>query len=354
MIRVVCVINELDLGGAERLLADQINHSRDVEFHVCLLTAARSVLASQLRGGVEVRDLAAAGRWDPRPIVRLRAALNEIRPDIVHAHLPRSGAITALADRGPRRPMIYTEHSIWPAYRQITRRLAFVAARAANVVVAVSDTVRRSCHEHTRVPDDRIRTIRNGVSLDRLGAAVPTRGTTRLRLCAVGSLLPIKGYPYLLRALASLAGEIEVSLDVFGGGPELGALSSLARELGLSGSVRLRGQFANAASELPGYDAFCLPSLIEGLPMALIEAMGTGLPVIASAVGGVPEVVTDGESGMLVAPADPAALAAALRTLARDPDLRARMGESARRVVRDHLSIERSVEAYTSLYRELS
>jgi glycosyltransferase involved in cell wall biosynthesis len=352
--RVACVINELDLGGAERLLVDQINHSLDIDFHVCLLTSARSVLASELPAAVQIHDLRAASRWDPRTVIRLRAALEAIAPSVVHAHLPRSGAITALANLGAKRPMVYTEHSIWPAYRPITRPLAFLAARTAATVIAVSDTVRRSCQQHAHIPDARIRTIRNGVALDRLGAAVHSRATDRLRLCSVGSLLPIKGYPYLLRALASLAGEVNVSLDVFGAGPDLAALSSLVAQLGLSDSVRFRGQYANAASELAGYDAFCLPSLIEGLPMALIEAMGTGLPVVASAVGGVPEVISDGESGMLVAPADPTALAAALRTVARDPDLRARMGANARRIVRDQLNIERSVAAYTSLYRELS
>jgi glycosyltransferase involved in cell wall biosynthesis len=118
--------------------------------------------------------------------------------------------------------------------------------------------------------------------------------------------------------------------------------------------VRFRGQYSNAASELAAYDAFCLPSLIEGLPMALIEAMGTGLPVIASAVGGVPEVVLEGENGFLVPPADAQALATALRRIAREPDLRARMGANARKTVRDELSIERSVAGYTKLYQELS
>jgi glycosyltransferase involved in cell wall biosynthesis len=354
VIRVVCVINELDVGGAERLLADQINHSPDIEFHVCLLTAARSVLAAQLPPDVDVRDLGAANRWDPRPIMRLRSALDDIQPDVVHAHLPRSGAVAALATRGSGRPMVYTEHSIWPAYRPITRRLAVVAARTAAIVVAVSEAVRRSCQQHAGIPDERIRTIHNGVALDRLGSAVPTQATNGLRLCAVGSLLPIKGYPHLLHALAALAGEVDVSLDVFGAGPDLGELTFLAWQLRLSDSVRFRGQSANAASELVAYDAFCLPSLIEGLPMALIEAMGTGLPVVASAVGGIPEVIVDGDNGLLVAPADPAALAAALRSLARDPDLRARMGANARRTVRDQLSIERSVAAYTSVYRELS
>src|SRR5438445_9591985 len=121
VIRVVCVINELDLGGAERLLVDQINHSRGVEFHVCLLSAARSVLASRLPAQVPVHDLGGASRWDPRPVARLRATLLDIWPAVVHAHLPRAGAAAALATRGTDRPLVYTEHSVWSAYSRVAR-----------------------------------------------------------------------------------------------------------------------------------------------------------------------------------------------------------------------------------------
>lgn len=354
MIRVVCLINELDLGGAERVLVDQISHSQGVEFHVCLLSAARAVLAPGLPAEVRVHDLGGASLWDPRPVARLRATLREIRPAVVHAHLPRSGAAAALATRGTGRPVVYTEHSLWSAYSLVARPLSVVAARAATAVVAVSDAVLRSSQQHTRIPDAKIRTIRNGVALERLPRATPRQVQGRLRVCAVGNLQPVKGYPHLLQALAALGSEAEVSLDVFGDGPERSFLESVVRDLGLTGSVRFRGQHANAASMLAQYDAFCLPSLIEGLPIALIEAMGTGLPVIASAVGGVPEVVRQDVNGILVPPGDPAAIAAALRRLAGDPDLSARLGARARETVAEELNIVGTAAAYARLYQELA
>jgi glycosyltransferase involved in cell wall biosynthesis len=354
VIRVVCVINELDLGGAERVLVDQINHSQGVEFHVCLLSAARSVLVSRLPADVPVHDLGGASRWDPRPVARLRATLSAVRPAVVHAHLPRSGAAAAFATRGTGRPLVYTEHSVWSAYSRVTRPLSVVAARTATAVVAVSDAVRRSSREHARIPDAKIRTIRNGVALERLPRATPRQVTGRLRVCAVGNLHHVKGYPHLLRALADLGGEAEVTLDVFGAGPERSLLESMVRDLGLTVSVRFRGQHPDPASELADYDAFCLPSLIEGLPIALIEAMGTGLPVIASAVGGVPEVVRPDVNGILVPPGDPVAIAAALRRLAGDPDLGARLGARARETVAEELDIVGTAAAYARLYQELA
>ena len=352
--RVLCVINELDLGGAERLLVDLITHSPGIQFDVCLLTGARSGLASNLPGDVRVYDLGAASRWDPRPVGRLRAALASIRPALIHAHLPRSGAVAALANWGTGRPMVYTEHSVWAAYSSMTRPLAFVAARAATAVVAVSDSVRRSCQQYARVPATRIRTIRNGVALERMKVATLRQDAGQLRLCAVGNLQPVKGYPYLFQALAALGDEADVTLDVFGDGPERAPLESIVRELGLTGAVHFRGQDPDAASELDAYDAFCLPSLIEGLPIALIEAMATGLPVIATAVGGVPEVISPGDNGLLVPPKDPAALAAAIRQLAGDPQLRAHLGARARETAAKDFDISGSAAQYERLYHELA
>lgn len=353
MIRVLAVINELDLGGAERVLVDQIIHSDAVEFHVCVIGGG-TALASRLPPRVPFHDLGCRGWWDPRAVPRLRATVRRVDPTIVHAHLPRAGAIAAIAIRGMGRPLVYTEHNVWSGYPTLGRPLAFLAARSADAVVAVSDSVRASTRTYARVPEARIRTIRNGVDLARLPHATPTRLSGRLRLCAIGNLYARKGYPHLLRALAIIGTVGNIQLDVFGTGPELHALESLAAQLGLQTSVRFRGHHDDAASELHAYDAFCLPSLVEGLPIALIEAMGVGLPVVASAVGGVPEVITSGQNGLLAPRGDSAALATALRDLAADSGLRARLGAAAARTVAERFDVSIMARAYDRLYRELT
>lgn len=353
MIRALAVINELDLGGAERVLVDQITHSEGVEFHVCLIGDG-TALASRLPPDIPVHGLGCRVRWDPRAVLRLRTMLRQVKPTIMHAHLPRAGAIAALAMRGLRGPLVYTEHNVWSGYPALGRPLAFVAARSADVVVAVSDSVRMSTMKHAGVSGARIRTIRNGVDLARLPRATSTGVPGRLRLCAIGNLHARKGYPYLLRALATIGTAGDIRLDVFGSGPERQPLESLTSELGLAGSVRFRGHHDDAASELHAYDAFCLPSLVEGLPIALIEAMGVGLPVIAAAVGGVPEVITSGQNGLLTPRGDSAALASAIRNLAVDPSLRARLGAAAARTVAERFDVSVMARAYERLYRELS
>lgn len=353
MIRALAVINELDLGGAERVLVDQITHSDGMEFHVCVISGG-TALASRLPRRVPIHDLGCLTRWDPRAVLRLRSIVRCVNPTIVHAHLPRAGAAAAIAMRGMGQPLVYTEHNTWSGYSTLGRPLAFLAARSADVVVAVSDSVRASTRTYARVPEARIRTIHNGVDLARLPCATPTGISGRLHLCAIGNLYARKGYPYLLRALAAIGTDSDIQLDVFGSGPELHALESLSTQLGLQDSVRFRGHHDDAASELDAYDAFCLPSLVEGLPIALIEAMGVGLPVIAAAVGGVPEVITSGQNGLLTPRGDSAALASAIRNLAVDPSLRARLGAAAARTVAEHFDVSVMARAYERLYRELS
>ena len=169
----------------------------------------------------------------------------------------------------------------------------------------------------------------------------------------VARLTRQKGHRYLFEALASSPALADVQLLVIGGGEEREALEQDAIAKGLSARVHFLGVRRDVGNLLAAMDVFVLPSLWEGLPLAMVLAMGAGVPVVASSVAGVPEVVDDGRTGLLVPPSDPRALGAALRRLFDDPALRERIGRQASLSVLPRFGIDRYVESMTSLYDTL-
>lgn len=349
--RILVLINELDVGGAERLVVDQVNTDEEVEFDICVLGGVGS-LATAVPRHIQVHDLGCAP-WDARALSRLRELIKGVKPDLVHAHLPRAGALAGLARRLDGGLVLYTAHNVWGAYRIRSRPLVFVAARLSDRVVAVSDQVRASMLAHTGVPAHRIVTVRNGIDTARISSATPSLVRGRLSVCAVGNLRPQKGYGYLLRAVADLPRDVTITVDVFGGGPEHDKLARTAADLGVADKVIFRGPVADAAKLLVGYDAFVMPSVFEGLPMALIEAMAARLPIVATTAGGIPEIITNRKNGLLVPPANPSALTAALIELARNPDLRAELATAAMQTAREECTMSVAATAYRRLYLEM-
>jgi glycosyltransferase involved in cell wall biosynthesis len=172
-------------------------------------------------------------------------------------------------------------------------------------------------------------------------------GEERPVVVTLARLAPQKGIGVLLRAAAELP---NVSFIVAGEGPERHALESQARSLGVSDRVAFSGFQSDPAALLASADLFVLPSFEEGLPLALLEAMAVGTPVVATAIGGTDEVVTHGEHGLLVPPGDAAALASAIGALLRDPARAARLAVAARTRVRESFSMERMVHDVVSVY----
>lgn len=162
-----------------------------------------------------------------------------------------------------------------------------------------------------------------------------------------------KGHREFFTALAALPDGYPVEALIIGGGRREAEMRRLAAELGLAGRVHFLGQRDDVPDLLSALDLFVLPSHSEGVSLALLEAMAAGLPVIATAVGGLPEVVTDGDNGLLVPPEDPEALATALERLLEDPALAQRLGANARRHVEENFSLERLGREINEIYTEL-
>jgi glycosyltransferase involved in cell wall biosynthesis len=243
--------------------------------------------------------------------------------------------------------------SIWAS--RLTRRFC-------HRIVAVSDAVVEELVRAEGARREGIVVIGNGVDAELFRPGDRAEARRRLGLDpdaltvgAVGRLAVEKGYHHLLDALARVrrAGQ-PLELALIGGGGEGERLADQARELEVAGAVHFLGVRQELQELYPAFDLFALPSLEEGSPMALLEAMACALPSVATRVGGVPEAVEDGRSGLLVPAADPEALATALTRLATDPDLRHRLGRAARRRVEESLSLERVVRSYEELWEGLA
>lgn len=218
---------------------------------------------------------------------------------------------------------------------------------------AVSDAVRDAMIEVLGVPPDRVRTIRNGVDVSAIPVTPsPLASPPGVRLLAVGAISPEKSFETLVDALA-LLGNPGATLTILGEGAGRTTLEARIRAVELAGRVRLPGHEADLRPYLAGSDIYVQSSVREGLSNALLAAMAAGLPVVATDVGGTREAVAEGETGLLVPPRDPSALAAAIRRLAASPEEARRMGAGGRRRVETEFPAERELGETVNWIEEL-
>ena len=210
------------------------------------------------------------------------------------------------------------------------------------------------------IAPNRVKTVANGINLRRFESADGTRLRTELGLLpgqvligVIGRLHPLKGHADLIVALAGLYRDgLDFQCIFVGGGDLHDELQSQVDQAGLNGVVRLLGQRSDVADVLAAIDIFAMPSRREGLPMALLESMAMARAVLATAVGSIPEVIIDGENGVLVEPSNPSRLAAALGCLVRDAPLREKLGQAARATVEAGYSSTQTARAYEALYEQ--
>ena len=288
----------------------------------------------------------ARGARDPAGAWKFWRRLHGLSIDIVHIHFGgRSVRWLARAATGAKIVMHLHGRILEP------RGLAPIdfSARGADIVVAVSHAVA------SRVVDGPARVIYAGTDVPPMDSPAPRRrSTSEVILGTAGRLIPLKGIEFLLSAAAALRGEFpDLRVEIAGSGPERPELEQRIARLGLTARVEFLGWIDDLHTVLPRWDVFVMPSLEEGFPLAALEAMAAGLPVVASCVGGVPELVVDGNTGWLVPPGDAEALAARLRLLLRSPEERLTMGANARARVRDHFSLAQMTENFGKLYDEL-
>lgn len=365
-LHVIHVLHSLGVGGTENGVVNLIRALEGEVRHTVVSMTGPGPLAARLPDDVELHCLGKRPGLDLGSVVRLSRLLRRLRPDVVHSR--NWGAFDAiLAARLARVPVvIHGEHGREAddpeGLSRRRNRLRRLAAPFVDRFVTVSFDLRRWLIHVVGIPERRVVTILNGVDTTRFCDDGRETGRQALGLVGdavvlgtVGRLDPVKDQQGLLEAFARLARtDGRAVLVVLGDGPCREALEARARRPDLAGRVRLLGERDDVPTLLRGFDIFVLPSIAEGISNTILEAMATGLPVVATRTGGNPELVEDGVTGTLVPVGRPAALADALRAYAADPHLRALHGKAGRQRAVEEFALERMVRRYRDLYHALA
>jgi glycosyltransferase involved in cell wall biosynthesis len=380
-IKILRVITRLNIGGPAQHVTFLTERLNGGVFASALIAGAlgrgdgdMGPLATER--GIPVTVVPALGNDrglidDLRALLSLYRLMRAQRPTIVHLHLLKARCLGGIAAKLAGVPLVVETlhgHLLGGYYRPLKQRLIltferFIGRWLADRVIVLSETQREEVLRLDITVPEKVDVVPLGLELERFISASQHRGSLRQELGigqdaflvgVVGRLVPIKGYDVLLHAVRMISTLVadRLMVVIVGDGPLRETLKVEAKRLGIDHLIRFLGWRRDVDRVYADLDVFVQSSFNEGTPVSLIEAMAAGTPVVATRVGGVPDVVDDGRSGLLVAPKDPAALAQAILTLWRAPDLRRHMGERARRDVYPRYAIDRLVARLEELYHE--
>lgn len=364
-IKVLHLLVSLPVGGAEDLVAGIIKGLNPERFSAAVACLGPpGPIGLELKAqGHRVASLGLDIRHTPswRVVVAVRRLLQELRPDILHTHLYHPNLYGRLAALGlSLSGVVAAVHNSYTRVKFHRRLWNFALGWMTDRVLVGSTQVWRDVRTYDAVPASRLLLLPYGIRMGELKTPETyAEARERLRVSGfvvgtVGRLEEQKGHAYLLKALLELRREIpDLTLVMVGEGRRQEALQRQARELGVANQVRFLGTRRDLPLIYRALDLFVQPSLWEGLPLALLKAMGAGLPVVATRVSGTLEVIADGVNGRLVAPGSPEALAQAILELYRHPEWRSQWGEAARHTVQEHYSLEAMLARLEALYLEL-
>ena len=351
--RVLFYTDSTEVGGLDAHVSTLVNALGDRVAPIIVGTSADVVAALRSRCPRAPAELLPPVR-DKRDLAGVAAhlrAVRRLRPDVLHASLPQPWScqyaiLGALLSPGTR--VVTVEHAVIESSSRSQRILRRLLNRGVDAHFSVGERTARSIEALTGAAADSIGVIYNGVP------DVPVRPLPRLRpeptVGFVGRFWPEKGADTLIRAVAELP---DVAAVLLGEGPQRASIESLATELGVADRVVLAGWRDDARDLLSTFDVFVLPSRRESFGISIVEAMLAERPVVATDVGSVSEVVVDGETGLLVAPDQPGALAHAIGALLEDPDRSRRMGARGREVALERFTPEAMADTFMSVYQGL-
>lgn len=368
-IRLLWLIDSLTVGGAESLIvpfARQLDPSRYELFLCCLATIQGNALEKELRAAnIEVLNLGARNLRDLRAFRKLLRFLREQRIDLIHAHLTYASIWAAVASRLTKIPSVATLHVAPPSDGRFAirdRLMRFVTNRWSSRVIAVSDALRRRYLERGGLAPSRIITVHNGIEVDRfardahesralLARDLDIPDSARI-VATVSVLRPGKGIEVLLDAIPHVVAQVpDACFVIIGDGPMRAAWTAQANALGVERHVRWAGYRNDVAALLAGCELFVLPSLDDAFPTVLMEALAAGVPIVATNVGGIPEIV-DANVGRLVPANDADALARAIATLLGDRATHARMRDATRPTAAQRFSTRVWIDRLDAVYQE--
>jgi sugar transferase (PEP-CTERM/EpsH1 system associated) len=363
---VVHVLHTLAVGGTENGVVNLVNALAGDARHTVIAVTTSGPLAARLPAGVAVHALGKRPGVDPAAVVRLTRLLRRLRPDIVHSRNWGAFDAVAAARLAGVPVVIHGEHGREAADPEGQDRRRNRLRRLLSPLIAqwvtVSHDLRRWLVHRVGIPADRVLTIHNGVDTARFAEGDREAAREALGLepgrpvvGTVGRLDPVKDHVRLVTAFRSVAARrSDARLVICGDGPLREELHRAVDAVRLQGSVRLLGERDDVPRVLAALDVFTLPSIAEGISNTVLEAMASGLPVVATRVGGNPELVEDGVTGRLVEPRRTEALAEALLGYLNDPVLARLHGKAARQRCVAEFSLERMAARYLALYRRLA
>jgi glycosyltransferase involved in cell wall biosynthesis len=350
-ISVAHVAAQLEMGGMEKLLVEFARHADREAFDLHFLSlGARGKLADDIEAcGWNVTALNQSTGFRPALVLKLARLFRRLRVHVVHTHNTKPFVYACPAARLARvSKVIHTRHGQrYGASRRDTIVFRLLTRLADRVVCVSHDSANLSVKEG--VAPDKLRTIWNGIDVACFNYVGPCAEGPAVM---VSRLSPEKDVETLLRAAALAVREWpSFRLEIAGDGPCRPTLEQFARECNLENSVRFLGEIRDVPALLARASLFVLPSLTEGVSLTLLEAMARGLPVVATRVGGNPEVVIEGETGILVPAQDPAALARAMLMMQGNGENARNMGRAGRRRAEEHFDIRHMVSQYENQYR---
>ena len=361
-ISILEIIGDSSLAGAHRHLLSIIENLDLDKFKIHVITPPGPLAGEikDLKRKIDTDIIAMRSRSDFLAIRKIRQHIKHIKPDVIHVHGTRAGALGRLAAIGLNIPVIYTEH-LWTKHYTINNVFIrwchmvgyWFLDLFTNVNIAVSHAVKEFLIDNNISRTEKIKVIYNGIADTNLKAKV-FQSDKEFVIASVGTLNRIKGMQYLIRAMDRVHQEFtEAKLEIIGDGPFKNKLVKEVEKYKLKKIVKFVGFTNEVEKYLTKFDLYIQPSLSESFGLAIVQAMNIGLPVIATNTGGIPEVVTDGKSGVLVKPADSKELATAIIELLRNPKRGKIMGEMGRQDVRIKFNLEDMIDELESVYEEV-
>lgn len=357
-VSVVHLVSNLNMGGLEKVVYDLTRCADHKRFSVSVICLGEiGDLAKEFESiGVPVESLGLSNQGVLRRALALARRWRTSKPNILHTHnvAPHiAGAIAAKLCGDIR--IVHTKHGqnypiVWKVL--LVNR---IASWLTDRIVPVSKDAAEIAIHREGVPERKITVIRNGIDLMRFSYTDRTEPSSQCKAIHVARLnYPTKDQDTLLRAVRLVAdAEPRFVLDIVGVGPHREHLERLCDELQLRPHVKFLGARRDVHALLSRADMFVLSSISEGLPITLLEAMATGLPVVSTGVGGVPELVVQGETGLLVPERSPDALSDAILEIIRNPQRAHKMGAAGRKCVAEHFDLQHVAATYEELYESL-
>ena len=371
---IIWMIDSLGPGGAEQLMPTILKNLQQAGFNirVCALQIrAGNPIASELqRLGLPVDLIPIRNLRQPLNLIHILRYLRLHRPQLLHTQLEFADILGTLAAKLLGIPSVSTVHTldVFPEKKSAWGRMKlrwFLLGRFCDRVIAVSEKTRRHYLQAGGLPQDKVITLYNGVDRSRFRKMDETQ-TVKLRkelqlpissqiIMTVAVLREPKGIQFMIRALpAILEQRPDVHYLIVGDGVHRAVLSDLAADLGIKNHVTFAGHRTDIPDLLACCDIFVLPTLKDALPTVLIEALAAGKPIIASNVGGVPEIIENGVNGLLVAPGEPSKLVEACLRLLKDNELSRQIILAGSETVRQRFDIDTQIEQLSRMYEEFT